>query len=423
MTEKNQEKPVREFKFLPLTVGLETKGGIFTPIVLRGTPLPAKRQQTSTASDNQAAVDIRLYIGERPIAKKNQELTQLLLKDIPKAPMGVPQVSLIMEIAKNLSIKAKAVELESKGEISVDFHEGLTDLTEDRINQILQDAEENKANDQNELRRKEVQVKAENLIYQAENFLRDESKAKMYDSDMIGKILAELGLAIQNDNPEEIRTKTTLLENQLKSPKIGGFDDIFKDFNFNIFGTQPRASRTTKLRPAPSHKPPQNKVPKAAARDEGLSAGPVKYDIGKIFGGIYFTPDPNLCFVLMPFLSEMAPIYTDHIKPVVESEGISCQRADEIVGTNLITYDIWEKINRARFIVADLTGRNPNVFYEIGLAHALGKEVVLITQSMDDVPFDLKALRCVVYSFTPRGMKELEDKLVNTIRQIMSSSS
>ncbi len=81
MPEKNQEKKVKEFKFLPLTVGLETKGGIFTPLVLRGTPLPAKRQKIfSTASDNQAAVDIRLYIGERPITQKNLELTQLVLK-------------------------------------------------------------------------------------------------------------------------------------------------------------------------------------------------------------------------------------------------------------------------------------------------------------------------------------------------------
>jgi len=87
-----------------------------------------------------------------------------------------------------------------------------------------------------------------------------------------------------------------------------------------------------------------------------------------------------------------------------------------------LTSDIWEKINRARFIVADLTGKNPNVFYEVGLAHAIGKDVILITQSMDDVPFDLKVLRCIVYSFTPRGMKELENRLIQTIRKIMKSS-
>lgn len=73
-------------------------------------------------------------------------------------------------------------------------------------------------------------------------------------------------------------------------------------------------------------------------------------------------------------------------------------------------------------MIADLTGKNANVFYEVGVAHALGKEVILITQTMEDVPFDLKALRCIVYSFTPRGMKEMENKLRTTIREIMKSS-
>jgi hypothetical protein len=118
----------------------------------------------------------------------------------------------------------------------------------------------------------------------------------------------------------------------------------------------------------------------------------------------------------------MDPIYLDHIKAIVESEGINCKRADEIHGTNIITFDIWEKINRARFIIADLTGKNPNVFYEIGLAHALGKEVILITQTMDDVPFDLKSIRCIVYSYTPRGMKELEASLIKVIQTTMRSS-
>jgi hypothetical protein len=63
-----------------------------------------------------------------------------------------------------------------------------------------------------------------------------------------------------------------------------------------------------------------------------------------------------------------------------------------------------------------------NVFYELGVAHAIGKDVILITQTMDDVPFDLKALRCIVYSFTPRGMKEMESILRKTIQEIMRSS-
>ena len=96
-----------------------------------------------------------------------------------------------------------------------------------------------------------------------------------------------------------------------------------------------------------------------------------------------------------------------------------CERADDVRGTSLITWDIWERINRARFLIADLTDLNANVFYELGLAHALSKEVVLITQSMEFVPFDLKALRCICYDVTRRGTQQLEEKLAKTIATLM----
>jgi hypothetical protein len=68
--------------------------------------------------------------------------------------------------------------------------------------------------------------------------------------------------------------------------------------------------------------------------------------------------------------------------------------------------------------VRKFTGKNPNVFYEVGVAHTVGKEVILVTQSMDDVPFDLRHLRCIVYEYTPRGVRALEANLQNTIRGI-----
>ena len=141
--------------------------------------------------------------------------------------------------------------------------------------------------------------------------------------------------------------------------------------------------------------------------------------LGKIFGGGTFTLDPQLCFVLMPFAGQFKPIYDDHIKPIVLKAGLQCERADDIRGTNLITWDIWERINRARFLIAELTDRNPNVFYELGLAHALSKDVILLTQSMEFVPFDLKILRCIPYEFTPRGTQSLEKALSATIECLM----
>ncbi len=77
------------------------------------------------------------------------------------------------------------------------------------------------------------------------------------------------------------------------------------------------------------------------------------------------------------------------------------------------------RINRARFLVGELTDRNPNVFYELDVAHALSKDVILLTQSMDFVPFDLKSLRCLTYEFTSRGIQRLEKVLSATVTALM----
>ena len=113
----------------------------------------------------------------------------------------------------------------------------------------------------------------------------------------------------------------------------------------------------------------------------------------------------------------------DHIRTQRSkaSDGLSCTlRADDIYDNRPIIEDIWRYTNEARMLIAELTGRNPNVFYETSIAHTVGKEVTLITQSMDDVPFDLKHLRCIVYEYTPRGMATLEQTLKNTILNVLA---
>ena len=85
-----------------------------------------------------------------------------------------------------------------------------------------------------------------------------------------------------------------------------------------------------------------------------------------------------------------------------------------------IIEDIWKRINEAKILISELTGRNANVFYETGIAHTIGKEVILITQSMEDVPFDLRHLRCIVYEYTPRSIKNFEDDLKNTVLSILA---
>ena len=103
------------------------------------------------------------------------------------------------------------------------------------------------------------------------------------------------------------------------------------------------------------------------------------------------------CFVVMPFSPKADLIYREVFKPGIEKAGLSAIRGDEIFGTKRIMQDVWDSIRKSRVVLAELSGRNPNVLYELGLSHAIGKPVVLVTSSMDDVPFDLKDIRCIVY--------------------------
>ena len=141
--------------------------------------------------------------------------------------------------------------------------------------------------------------------------------------------------------------------------------------------------------------------------------------INPIFQGREFLINDKLVFMLSPFSEPFNIIFSDHIKPTIEKiDNIKCFRADNIYDNKPIIEDIWKSINEASIIISELTGRNPNVFYETGIAHTVGKEVILITQNIDDVPFDLRHLRCIVYEYTPRGIQLLETNLTNTISNI-----
>ena len=116
-------------------------------------------------------------------------------------------------------------------------------------------------------------------------------------------------------------------------------------------------------------------------------------------------------FVIMPFADLFTPVYEDHIKALCDRIGYTCLRADLIDGANIVMNDIWSLINNSSIIICDCTGKNPNVFYELGIAHTIGKNVICITQNSEDIPFDIKHIRYIKYDFTPRGMKQFEQKL------------
>ena len=146
-----------------------------------------------------------------------------------------------------------------------------------------------------------------------------------------------------------------------------------------------------------------------------------EYDPGKIL--MEKVGKGKNCFVLMPFSGDFNDIYSDHIKPIVESFGLECIRADEIYSIKPIIDDIINSIKESDIIIADLTERNPNVFYELGIAHAIEKPVILISQSIKDIPFDLKHIRCISYRYTPPDMRKFVDKLKKTIKNVIEEIS
>jgi chaperonin GroEL len=125
----------------------------------------------------------------------------------------------------------------------------------------------------------------------------------------------------------------------------------------------------------------------------------------------------------MPFKEPFNQYYQKIIKVAVASIGLEALRADDIFGTNVIISDIWAQIWRARVVIADVTERNPNVNYELGLCHSLGVPTILITRTMDDVPFDYRHRRCITYDTNAVAWdQKLNDDLVKTINAVLGTA-
>jgi hypothetical protein len=128
------------------------------------------------------------------------------------------------------------------------------------------------------------------------------------------------------------------------------------------------------------------------------------------------------CFVIMPFGGCFDDYYKEIYKPAIESTGLKSIRADDLSRSSPIIQDIWQFTLAADLILADLTQKNSNVFYELGLAHALAKPAILISNSMDDVPFDLRALRVIIYDKNNSAWGDkLEKDIEKAIKETLSS--
>lgn len=125
----------------------------------------------------------------------------------------------------------------------------------------------------------------------------------------------------------------------------------------------------------------------------------------------------SLASIMMPFDPRFDRVY-ETLSQTAQAAGLRCRRADDIWENPAIIQDVVSLIDRSRVVICDCTGRNPNVFYEVGIAHTLGRDVILITQSESDIPFDLRHLRYVKYLNNGEGLSSLRTQLEPRLLQI-----
>ena len=137
------------------------------------------------------------------------------------------------------------------------------------------------------------------------------------------------------------------------------------------------------------------------------------------FENLSFEIKKGRCSFLCPFSEPFNSIYKNHVKIAVESQNNTIFRVDEIFGEDPILDQIWYYICSSELVLADVTGRNPNVMYVLGMAHTIGKPIVIITQRIEDVPFDLRQYQYIIYEYTQNGCKELEERILGMLKSLV----
>jgi len=196
----------------PLSLGIETLGGVCTVLIPRNTTIPTSKSQVfSTAADNQPAVDIHILQGERPMAADNKTMGRFQLTNIPPAPRGVPQIEVTFDIDANGIVNVKAKDLGTNKEQSITITAS-TNLSDDEIDRMVKEAEENKEKDEKRKEEADLRNEAEQTVFATEKAIKDlGDKVDSSDKEKAEKQIKELKEALEGSNLDDIKTKKDAL--------------------------------------------------------------------------------------------------------------------------------------------------------------------------------------------------------------------